>query len=85
MVGMFVAMGAELFQFQPCRRVATVFHSSVTRNALGAFIWVGTTLGTFQGHDNANTFSHLSTNSIWAELDTNIYHFISGVALPSDF
>ena len=41
-----VAMGAELFEFQPRRRVATVFGGGVPRHAFGAFARVCSALST---------------------------------------
>jgi len=61
----FVAVGAELFQLNPCRSVTAVFHCGVARNSGRSLIWVSATLGTFQRDHNANTFtlSHNPKNS----------------------
>ncbi len=53
-------MGAELFEFEPCGGVATVFHRRVAGDARGALIRIGPALGAFQrNYDSyAFTFSH---------------------------
>lgn len=49
MNGVFVAVGAELFEFQTTRGVAAIFHGGVPGNPRRAFVQVGATFGTFQG------------------------------------
>ncbi len=56
--GMFVAMGAELLEFQAGCCVATVFCRGVARNPGRSFIGVSATLRAFQRDNNSNTFSH---------------------------
>lgn len=59
----FVAVTAELLQFQACRCVATVLHGCVAGNTRRSLVWVTAALSAFQGNNNANAFlaSHTST------------------------
>jgi hypothetical protein len=43
----FVAVGAEFFQFQPGGGVTTIFHRGVTINAIGTLVGVTAALGAF--------------------------------------
>ena len=56
MSGVPVTVRAELFQFQPCCGIATIFHRRVTGNARRSLVGIGATLGTFQRNNNANAF-----------------------------
>jgi hypothetical protein len=44
--GVLIAVGAELFQFQPCRGVAAVLFGGVTGDPWRALVRVGAALGT---------------------------------------
>lgn len=52
-VSVLVAVGAELFEFEPGGGVATVLHGGVTRNTWRTFVGVGATLSTFQRNDDS--------------------------------
>lgn len=58
MDSVFVAMGAELLQFNAASRVSTVFLGRVPRHASGTLIRIGPALRTFQRDDDADAFSH---------------------------
>lgn len=60
MDGVFVAIGTELFKLDPGRGIATVFLGGVTGHPRLALLRIGPTLGTFQGDNDADTFSHRS-------------------------
>jgi hypothetical protein len=57
-IGVLIAMGAELLQFNAVGGVTTVFGGGIARHPSRSLVWVGTTLGTLQRNDNADTFSH---------------------------
>jgi len=65
MNGVFVAVGAELFEFQTTRGIAAIFHGGVPGNPCRPFVQVGATFGTFQGDHQAHAFafSHEGCNS----------------------
>lgn len=64
MNGVLVAVGTELFQFNPVRRVATIFLGGVTGYTIGALVRVGPALCALKGNDEADAFSHDSSPRI---------------------
>jgi hypothetical protein len=55
---MFVAMRAELLEFNAVSRVPTIFAGGVARDAGRSLVRVGAALCALQRDDNTNTFSH---------------------------
>lgn len=55
---MLVAVGAELVEFYPIGRIATVFSRRIARHPSRSLVWIGATLSTFQRNNDTNALSH---------------------------
>lgn len=53
---MFVAVGAEFFQFHAPGSIAAVLAGSIARNPRRSLVRVGAALSTFEGNDDADSF-----------------------------
>jgi len=63
--GVLVAVGAELFQFQPGGGIAAIFGGGIARHTRRSLVNVRATFGAFQIDNQANTFltCHISRST----------------------